>query len=48
MPRPISLGRIAAGLDWSWELFERWILVRALFRLALCGALAALLYLAFR
>lgn len=48
MPRPISLGRIAAVLDWSWELFERWILVRVLFRLVLCGALAALLYLAFR
>ncbi len=47
-PRPISLGHIAAGLDWGWELFERWQLVRVVFRLVLGGTLAALLYLAFR
>lgn len=48
MPRPISLGRIAAGLDWGWELFLRWKLVRLLLRLVLCSAVVALLYLAFR
>ncbi len=44
MPRPISLGRLAAGLDWGWELLLRWKTVALLLRLLLCGALAALLY----
>ena len=48
MPRPISLGRVAASLDWGWELLLRWKFIGLLFRLTLCGALAALLYLAFR
>lgn len=47
MPRPMSLGRVAAGLDWGWELLLRWRFVGLLFRLVLCSALAALLYFAF-
>ena len=48
MPQPMSLGRVAAGLDWGWELLLRWKFVGLLFRVFLGGTLAALLYLAFR